>query len=207
MSEQQEPFLTPQEAQEDSGDDLPRGKWRDGLCDFFSHCGKPVCLKTWFCSPCLLGQVMSRSGLDVLGRPTSAELARKTSCRLISFLITYYVVVNVVMASQFTIRMACPGRTADDFGDEECVPVYEFPSKKFSAVFSAVNALFGLYFLLIIIRTRAEIRMKSGIDGSCFGDFFLAWCCDCCVIGQMARHTADYDEQDDRCCTFNGLAV
>mmetsp|Transcript_2359 Transcript_2359/g.5045 ORF Transcript_2359/g.5045 Transcript_2359/m.5045 type:complete len:194 (+) Transcript_2359:128-709(+) len=193
MSEQQEPFLTPQEAQEDSGDDLPRGKWRDGLCDFFSHCGKPVCLKTWFCSPCLLGQVMSRSGLDVLGRPTSAELARKTSCRLISFLITYYVIVNVVMITIF--RKKC----------EECVP--EFVNPYVDAIFSALNLLFGLYFLLIIIRTRAEIRMKSGIDGSCFGDFFLAWCCDCCVIGQMARHTADYDEQDDRCCTFNGLAV
>lgn len=197
MSEQQEPFLTPQE---DSGDDLPSGKWRDGLCNFFSHCGKPVCLKTWFCSPCLLGQVMSRSGLDVLGRPTSAELARKTLCRVISVFIAFDVVIAVMMTS-FKNKVVCP----EFGGDEECVP--EFVNPYVGAIFYALNALVVLYWVLIIIRTRAEIRMKSGIDGSCFGDSLLACCCDCCAVGQMARHTADSDEQDERCCTFNGLAV
>jgi len=161
---------------------IPKGRWRDNLCDCFGYCCRPVCLNTWFCSPCLLAQVMSRVGLNAVGEQTTPKLAQNTSRHVVSVLAVIFI---------FTVI------------DRSFPSTFENGSVAF--LYSALKFLVGLYFLIIIFRTRNFIRKKSEIAGSDCEDCCCAYWCSCCVIGQMARHTAQYDTQLDECCSFNGL--
>lgn len=38
-----------------------------------------------------------------------------------------------------------------------------------------------------ILKIRATIREKKGIDGSCCGDFLTWWCCPICALVQEAN--------------------
>jgi Cys-rich protein (TIGR01571 family) len=57
-------------ASDSSGQNIPIGKWRDGVfdcCDL--GCGHAHCWLSWCCFPIALGQVMTRLHLDWLGSP------------------------------------------------------------------------------------------------------------------------------------------
>jgi len=198
MSKNQ-PILNATVVPAEPGDDFPKGKWRDDHCDCFSYCCRPVCLSTWFCSPCLLGQVMSRVGLNAFGEPTTAQLARNTAYRVFSIVATIFVVRKAIRAS-FPTEEYCP------YGyDSFCVVRFVDPSVAFLS--NAIQWLLKLYIVIIICKTRSAIRKKSDIAGDGCEDCFYASFCSFCTIGQMARHTADYDTQNDDCCSFNGLVV
>jgi Cys-rich protein (TIGR01571 family) len=65
------------------------------------------------------------------------------------------------------------------------------------------------YFIYMVAFTRATIRREYGISESrCRGceDSCMAVFCTCCTIGQMGRHTADYETYRSYCCTDTGLA-
>jgi len=200
MSEKQQ-ILHAMVVPTEPGDDFPKGKWRDGPCDCFSYCCRPVCLNTWFCSSCLLGQVMSRVGLNTFGEPTTAQLARNTFCRVVAIVATIFVLRGAIGAS-FPTKKICPDNIEDDFFCSD-----EFVNPNVNTLDVFLQGLLGLYILIIIYRTRSAIRKKSGIVGNGCEDCLCASFCSLCTIGQMARHTADYDALDDDCCSFNGLRV
>jgi Cys-rich protein (TIGR01571 family) len=72
----------------------------------------------------------------------------------------------------------------------------------------AYALMFGLYMMFLTIRTRSLVREKysipeeycNGCEDCCCGVF-----CNCCVVAQMARHTADYDTYPAACCNTTGL--
>jgi len=208
MSEKQ-PILHAVVVSAEPGDDFPKGQWRDGLCDCCSYCCRPICWNTWCCSSCLLAQVMGRVGLDALGEPTTAQLARNTFCRVISIVVATYVVQSAMYEIFPTEKNCYPLDLddADDVLDDDTLCVDEFVNPNVQILYNVIEGLLGLYILILICRTRSAIRKKSGIAGSDCEDCLYTWFCGCCTIGQMARHTADYDTQDDACCSFNGLAV
>uniref|UniRef100_A0A7S1BD89 PLAC8 family protein n=1 Tax=Corethron hystrix TaxID=216773 RepID=A0A7S1BD89_9STRA len=142
----------------------------------------------------LLGQVMSRVGLDTTANPTSPDVAKKTFCRIFTIFFAYFVTM-AILDSTFPKKEVCE--------DEFCYSVFENES-----VTTSVNLLkfvVGLYFLIITCKTRKYIREKNQIPGNECEDLVCAWCCNCCTIGQMARHTADYDTEVDEFFTFDGL--
>lgn len=71
------------------------------------------------------------------------------------------------------------------------------PAKAFAAVVFVLFCAPVLFFCLhLIIRTRQSIRKAYEIpDGPLEGceDLLVSVWCSCCTIGQMMRHTADYD--------------
>lgn len=65
------------------------------------------------------------------------------------------------------------------------------------------------YFVYMVALTRETIRREFGIgENRCRDceDACLAVFCTCCTIGQMGRHTADYETYRAYCCTDTGLA-
>lgn len=71
-------------------------------------------------------------------------------------------------------------------------------------------AVYFIYILYATTITRKFIRAKDFIPSHshCCGeceDFCCALFCNCCVITQLARHTADYNTYTSYCCTKNGL--
>lgn len=48
---------------------IPRQKWRDGLCSFTSHCCNPLCLLGCFVYPIAAAQVMTRFRMNLLAQP------------------------------------------------------------------------------------------------------------------------------------------
>ena len=72
-----------------------------------------------------------------------------------------------------------------------------------------VGNIVGVYFLLLVIKTRMHIRHKYRIPAGCFGcleDCCCAFFCACCSISQMGRHTADYSNTTAYCCSRTGLS-
>jgi Cys-rich protein (TIGR01571 family) len=60
-----------------------------------------------------------------------------------------------------------------------------------------------------VVQLRAAVRAKFGISpgrcGTC-EDVCCVVCCHSCTLAQLARQTADYDEEEAHCCTVDGLA-
>ena len=74
--------------------------------------------------------------------------------------------------------------------------------------FVVVSTSVWLYFMFIFIRTRWYIRKKYHIPSRLCGpveDVFCGFCCACCSISQMGRHTTNYGTNQAQCCTKTGL--
>mmetsp|Transcript_2985 Transcript_2985/g.4352 ORF Transcript_2985/g.4352 Transcript_2985/m.4352 type:complete len:215 (+) Transcript_2985:88-732(+) len=65
--------------------DIPRGKWRNGLCDCCGSWCSAMCCMACCCNGCHLGQVMTRNNLNFCGHPTSRENAQNTCMYLSLF--------------------------------------------------------------------------------------------------------------------------
>eukprot|EP00539_Tryblionella_compressa_P003126 CAMPEP_0178747548 /NCGR_PEP_ID=MMETSP0744-20121128/8379_1 /TAXON_ID=913974 /ORGANISM="Nitzschia punctata, Strain CCMP561" /LENGTH=436 /DNA_ID=CAMNT_0020400789 /DNA_START=45 /DNA_END=1355 /DNA_ORIENTATION=+ len=88
-----------------------------------------------------------------------------------------------------------------------------YHSSNFPMWHKALNVLLSLpmtiWGIMVVVRLRAAIRAKYGIPTGRLGrceDFLCVCCCNCCVMGQMARQTADYEgEEPASCCSPNGI--
>jgi Cys-rich protein (TIGR01571 family) len=61
--------------------------------------------------------------------------------------------------------------------------------------------------LFSLVQLRAAVRAKYGIPAGRCGaceDLCCVFCCHGCTLAQMARQTADYDEEAGNCCTVDG---
>ena len=66
----------------------------------------------------------------------------------------------------------------------------------------------SIYGILVVMKLRAAVRAKYGIPTGMLGsaeDFCYVFWCNCCVLTQLARQTADYDIEQPSCCSSNGL--
>jgi Cys-rich protein (TIGR01571 family) len=78
----------------------------------------------------------------------------------------------------------------------------------FDAIRQSISLAYGIFILVIVIRTRTHIRNLYSIpEQHCTGceDFCCALWCSPCTVCQMARHTADYHQYKASCCTETGL--
>jgi Cys-rich protein (TIGR01571 family) len=62
--------------------------------------------------------------------------------------------------------------------------------------------------IIVVVRLRASVRQRYNIPTGRLGkweDLVCVCCCNCCVMSQMARQTADYDgDEPASCCSPSG---
>lgn len=182
----------------------PSGYWKDGLFACFKHgiC-HPSCIIGFFATPILIGQVMTRMKLNYLGEPAPVEEWKRTF-RRIAFIFVAFVILLMITSPtpQFDI---------DD--DDTYFPHIKTNTPPgMGIVNNIVTLAFAIYFILILARLRRYIRATYQIPNGqtcslCHSneDFWCACCCVCCTTCQLARHTADYDNQPALFCSETGL--
>ena len=192
-----------------NGHDIPTGRWRDGLCECFKlGCCHAQCWLTACCAPVALGQVQTRMKFDWSGAPLNGRSPAMSAFKvmLISFIL--YNVIDTTMG-YVTIPY-----TTMEFNEE--TGTYSVPENIPSwvavtdAIHQGLSLLYSVFILVVLIRTRAQIRAQYQIpEESCQGceDCCCALCCSACTICQMARHTADYSTYSASCCTETGLPL
>jgi len=166
------------------GYEPPRGAWKDELCDCCNYGPFHASLLNSWCCLCVgLGQLMQRMELTWFAMPATPEHSYKNTC------------VTIVII--FTVLYI--------FGD---TIIYLAP---FTPLITA-EFILGLLSFILIGMTRKYIRTKYEIAATCGGDYvedaLCAWFCSCLVLGQMLRHTANYESKGSaRCCTPTGLSM
>jgi len=63
--------------------------------------------------------------------------------------------------------------------------------------------------LYLVTKVRGIVRAQNNIpETRCIGceDFCCSFWCSCCTVSQLARQTADYDVEDARFFTSDGLS-
>jgi Cys-rich protein (TIGR01571 family) len=207
----------PHDSGRQAAGDVPVGGWRDGLCDCCSHgCCHPTCCLSFWCPSIALGQVMTRSGLNWLGDPlenSSHKTPPAYSTGWSAFKILLVMTIAMVALNQFLVIIIA-GARPNYYGNDPSQPVLSPETPIWVIVTDSLRqvlmGLFGLYFLVVTIKTRGLLRRRHAVPGECghdgVDDCCLSFWCRCCVVAQMLRHTADYSHQKAACCTETGLA-
>jgi Cys-rich protein (TIGR01571 family) len=196
-----------------SGHRIPTGKWRDGCCDCFANgiC-HPMFWLAWCCRPLAIGQIMTRMGLSATGKviPPESRGAYASAFKVIACLFLLFLAVDHTLSFVVMPYNEDMNGTIDADGNSvppnyANVPVWAWIAL---GIQYAVEIGFGIYMLVVLIRTRSHVRQRYSIpEQSCSGceDCCCAFWLPCCTTLQIARHTADYDTYHAACCTETGL--
>lgn len=181
---------------------VPHGRWRDGLFNCFGVgiCHPSLCLTYW-CRPLALAQIMTRMQLNFCGEQKGPAAASNTFKYMLVLWLVYFGTEQVLGALVMSY-------TPQEPNDDSVTIEYSTTYWALYGVLRALQFMFGIYMLVIIIRTRSLVREKYSIpEENCVGceDCCCGVFCNCCVVAQMARHTADYDTYPAACCTNTGL--
>jgi len=169
----------------------PEGKWKDGICDCcaFGCCHPALCLGCW-CTTLAMAQVMTRFKLNWTGSPNQ-EPVSKTFQTTASILFAYICsIIGMIFLSGI---LAAIGVNVAGLVD---------------IVVRILQLMFFIYVMVAAATTRREVRAHYHIpEQSCTGceDCCCAFWCTCCMVTQMMRHSADYQQYPAACCTENGL--
>eukprot|EP00548_Thalassiothrix_antarctica_P007229 CAMPEP_0194133542 /NCGR_PEP_ID=MMETSP0152-20130528/3668_1 /TAXON_ID=1049557 /ORGANISM="Thalassiothrix antarctica, Strain L6-D1" /LENGTH=802 /DNA_ID=CAMNT_0038828869 /DNA_START=210 /DNA_END=2618 /DNA_ORIENTATION=- len=173
------------------GPTVPTGAWRDRICDCFRlGCMHVVLWNTLICPLLALGQIMTRMQLDVFGRKLKTRVDAWSTMWGIG---TFWIAMNVFIYTGHHYKMV----------NQLYVTMPDY------IAFSVLNATMLIYFIYAIAATRQAIRKKYLIrENRCYDleDYCCATFCAPCSIGQMARHTAPYEDGlEAYACTRTGL--
>ena len=110
--------------------------------------------------------------------------------------------VIILTAISFAITCAVYGITcaAVVFGNPSILVI--------TYLLQTFQSLFFICLLVLGTRTRIYVGKEYRISSQCCGkyeDFCCIFFCNCCVVSQMARHTADCHSQPATCCSKTGL--
>lgn len=145
----------------------------------------PSLLNACICPLILLGQVMTRLKLDWLGDPAPSGEWTKTFPIFVYITIAFFI-LSIILS---------PDNVDDD--------------DDYSTAYHFVNIFYEAFLVFIIFKVRHHLRARENIpETRCFGceDIFCAFFCGCCTTSQMARQTANYDEEDAYWLSNTGLA-
>jgi len=68
--------------------------------------------------------------------------------------------------------------------------------------------VFFLFGILVVWRVRRYVRLRYGIpERFPCEDVCCAFCCANLVVGQLSRHTADFEKYDAQICSDTGLVA
>jgi len=170
----------------------PTGRWKDGLCDCFSV---GFCHASLWCACCCqiisMAQIMTRMSLTWLGEPGQKVSTKETFKVVVLLLIAYTIYSNALEFA--TLDM-----------EPEEIPIPITVLKLLGSFFFSVWSVYSL------CKTRQSVRRQYSIpEEQCHGceDLCCSLCCTCCTLGQMARHTGEYENYPGVCCTKTGHPV
>jgi Cys-rich protein (TIGR01571 family) len=176
-------------------------KWKDGLCSCF-HFGffHPTLWNAWLCPQVLLGQILMRMNMNWLATSSNSKEGFQKTFRKILIVLIIFSLYDAFMAPPlFELNL-------NEKGELMVSSRNEYPwHQLFYVLLSLPMSIYGI---VIVVKLRAAIREKYGIPNGRFGkmeDFFCICFCNCCAMAQMARQTADYDDEPAACCTPNGM--
>lgn len=125
---------------------------------------------------------MTRLKLDWLARPAPGQEYYKTFRIMLWITITYIIFSTIFSPSS--------------------------PDDQPHAIYNIVGLAYSIFMLVIMMKVRRNIRDDYQIpEERCVGceDFCCVFWCHCCTVSQLARQTADYDIEDARYFTNDGL--
>uniref|UniRef100_A0A7S4N825 Uncharacterized protein n=1 Tax=Odontella aurita TaxID=265563 RepID=A0A7S4N825_9STRA len=212
-------FLAPLPSEYEAGEgykriQAPTGRWKDGLfdCGMYGWFHASLCCALC-CTQIAMGQVMARLRLSWLGSPTPAASAGSNTIHS-NFRNTFNVVLCLVCAyTVFSVSLEFAAMPPPKW-DYELDGAYYVP-----AVVPLLrmwgSLLFTIWSIWALLKTRRSLRSTYSIpvsrqcanaEENCPGceDFVCAACCGCCVVGQMLRHTGEYETYGGRCCSSSG---
>jgi Cys-rich protein (TIGR01571 family) len=177
-----------------------KGKWKDGLCSCFrlgifhpTHCN------AWLCPQVLLGQLLTRMKMNWLAAPSSQSSFQSTFRKIIALLVVFSVYDIFMAPPLFEVNVDHKGELSFSHNSYPCWHQVCY------VLLSLPMTVFGF---VVVVKLRAAIRTKYGIPTGRLGrleDFICVCCCNCCVFAQMARQTADYEQEPAACCSPNGM--
>jgi len=182
------------------------GRWKDGLCDCFKH---GVCHPSLICACCcpliLLGQVMTRLRLNWIG--DLVPYGEKVNTLPVMVFITLFFVIWSLISSPSMSAEDLENINADDYDTltEATADIIDDSSNSWN------NLCINLHFAVVLFlawKVRKYIRTKNQIpEKNCVGceDFCCSFWCAACVVSQVARQTADYDQEAGQFCTTTGI--
>jgi len=194
---------------------IPREEWRDGLCGCLKFCCAPICCMNWFCPSALLGQVLGRLQLNCAATATPVNTAKYTAITVF----TFFFICNIVELLYGVFGTEYNSQHLIEYlyytWDNIINGVYDWTFKETNTApkevqyaVEFVSIMAASYSVGLIYKTRMAMRKQYDIpEKNCQGceDCCCALWCGCCTIGQMARHSADYEKNGSSCCTSFGL--
>jgi len=170
-------FVAPFNPQESSS------SWKDNwaACTRYGIC-HPSLINALCCPLILLAQVMTRLKLNWRGEPAPAGEWVKTFPIFVYITIGYFICSTIFSPVEY-----------DDA----------------SFLYSFIGFAYGGFLCYMTYKVRKHVRERDNISETrCVGfeDLCCALCCGCCTTSQLARQTADYDEEDAHWFSTTGLA-
>jgi len=179
--------------------EAPIGRWKDGLCDCFNYgCCHAQLWLSFLCPEIAMGQVMQRMRLTWLGGLVESH-SRVDTFKTVLIIVVCYNVFSAAMDTYLAYN-ADPAAAYYGYGARKATPV--------SMIKDAVSFLYMCWSLFALCQTRRNVRRTYSIpEQSCSGceDCLCSTFCTCCTIGQIARHTGEYEKYPSLCCTETGL--
>lgn len=174
------------------------GRWKDDLfaCTRHGVC-HPSCLNACFCGLVLLGQVMTRLKMNWMAQPAPPEEVKNTFRNMVIVTVVMFVTMSMT-APKFDVD------ADDEFGNPTVVQ--EDPS----FMNNLLRLIYLVYSVYVTMKVRKAVRERDSIPTARCGNFedvLCAYFCGCCTFSQMARQTANYDDEEAAFFTPDGLSV
>ena len=182
----------------------PRGSWKDHyLFDFFKYgtFHPSSCCAIW-CTSLLMGQVMVRARLNMLGHALhNTSGGMNHAFKYVAAIYGFYVMITVGLE---IVDPTPPAGQEDE---------YDYP-ESIRALKTLLDILFSIYSIYALMKTREAVRNKYNIGsstmvgtkcGTNFEDFVCAACCSCCTVAQLSRQVNVYEEYNAVCCSETGV--
>jgi len=189
--------------------EVPGGRWKAGLCGCFGACCCP-CLM-YFCPVILLGQLMERLKFNLFGCPLAKGKKPMPLCMIFTVLILIMIVLEILAWTVFRVQGDTQTVTAADGSWSFSYIDYSNQSVGFQ-VCAILLPIFQLFFCIVGICTRFNMRKKYNIEPLCCGDNCCDDCCTSyfcfpCSAIQMVRQTHDEKEYHYAVLSRNGLGA
>lgn len=178
-----------------------KGQWKDGLLSCFRFgIFHPHLCNAWLCPQILLGQILTRMKMTWLANPTNTKSSFQSTFQKAFILLIIFTLYDSFVAPpmiEFSV-------------DENGVVIFQPRASQnwYQILYIILSVPMTVYGVMVVVKLRAAIRAKYGIPTGRLGkleDFCCVCCCNCCVISQMARQTADYNDEPASCCSPNGM--
>jgi Cys-rich protein (TIGR01571 family) len=187
----------------------PLRQWRYKLCDCCNLCCASGLWWNAYCLPCIVwGQLLTRLKLGPFANPRcSPECLDKTFFIVVGYVIFLWLVLillGIIIAAKFDCHHGTEYYSGGYYLDYK---VCEYTGNPFGIWIPllVVGVSYFVYTLTMLTLLRRRFRHKYQIPGSCCEDCCCMYCCGCCNIIQMARHTHDEHVYKYQCCNKTGL--